>query len=418
MQGTLADSPLPTLIQGMQAERATGTLSVEHDSNETSLYFLFGHLFHADNGSQQGEDVVRQALTWQDGNFQFDPRAKLPADETIKSSIEDLIASAGVNTDALDPFQPPPAPAPVATVGESAPTAPTDTSPEIYTPPTPTYTPGEIYTPPDIYTPPSLDSGGDTEAEQNTVEEGLPSSLATDETPELATNTSTSPAPAQNQPDAPSTDQTSMEKVELYPLPSGTFIYEGLKTSFVDFPKLLSTLDADKHTGYVRITNGETSGVLLFHDGHLLEALFSNSTISHSETAFTQFRREMESGQGLIDLITLSGETVVSLAQLLTAQSLYSGLYGRFINFPALLEYLEEEAIDGSVIVKSDDETGIILLRKGTILGGYTNKAPGLAQDTSAVSAIAALKPAQIEVKSGASELKGIDVAAALQRPY
>src|SRR5207302_11076679 len=60
---------------------------------------------------------------------------------------------------------------------------------------------------------------------------------------------------------------------DLYPLPSGKPIYEGLKSAFVDFPKLLRTLDADKHTGYVRLDGADFAGVLLLHDGHVLEAL-------------------------------------------------------------------------------------------------------------------------------------------------
>src|SRR6202022_1639899 len=73
---------------------------------------------------------------------------------------------------------------------------------------------------------------------------------------------------------------------ELYPLPAGKPIYEGLKSAFVDFPKLLRTLDTDKLTGYVRLEGPGFSGVLLLHDGHVLEALFSDGTLTQAETAF------------------------------------------------------------------------------------------------------------------------------------
>jgi hypothetical protein len=79
----------------MQAERATGTLAVQSGSESCSLYFLFGHLFHASGQLGEGEDVVVDALGWSDGDYQFDPRAKLPAEETIKSSPSELIATAG-----------------------------------------------------------------------------------------------------------------------------------------------------------------------------------------------------------------------------------------------------------------------------------------------------------------------------------
>ena len=57
-QGSLRDGGLSTLLQTMQSERATGTLAIEHGDESASLYFLFGHLFHASGPSGQGEDVV------------------------------------------------------------------------------------------------------------------------------------------------------------------------------------------------------------------------------------------------------------------------------------------------------------------------------------------------------------------------
>src|ERR1700731_1275290 len=78
----------------MQAERATGTLTIDNGGDSCSLYFLFGHLFHANGPGGQGEEVVIDALGWSDGSYQFDPRAKLPAEETIKASPAELIAAA------------------------------------------------------------------------------------------------------------------------------------------------------------------------------------------------------------------------------------------------------------------------------------------------------------------------------------
>ena len=89
-QGSLRDGGLATLLQAMQAERATGTLTIDNGGDSCSLYFLFGHLFHASGPSGQGEEVVIDALGWDDGSYQFDPRAKLPAEEQVKAVIEKL----------------------------------------------------------------------------------------------------------------------------------------------------------------------------------------------------------------------------------------------------------------------------------------------------------------------------------------
>src|SRR5579884_4295308 len=97
----------------MQSERATGTLALDHDGESASLYFLFGHLFHASGAGGQGEDVVIRALGWDDGQYQFDPRAKLPAEETIKSSPAELLSAAQSRQGGLTEPEPAPTPTPV-----------------------------------------------------------------------------------------------------------------------------------------------------------------------------------------------------------------------------------------------------------------------------------------------------------------
>jgi hypothetical protein len=150
----------------------------------------------------------------------------------------------------------------------------------------------------------------------------------------------------------------------------------------------------------------------------VLEALFSAGELSQGERAFQNFRRRMERGEGLLDVIELSGETVVALAQLLTARPLFTGLLGRFVNFNALLEYLGEEKVDGSVVVTGGTETGVILLRKGNIHGAYTQSQRDLVDNPSTISNLAGERTARIEVKAGAGSPAGIDIEAALRASF
>ena len=93
-QGSLREADLASLLQTMQSERATGTLHLDAGEQRCSLYFLFGHLFHATGLDGDGEAVVIRALSWTDGNYHFDRRARLVARETVKSSPAELIAAA------------------------------------------------------------------------------------------------------------------------------------------------------------------------------------------------------------------------------------------------------------------------------------------------------------------------------------
>jgi len=437
-QGSLRDGGLATLLQSMQAERATGTLTIDNGGDSCSLYFLFGHLFHASGPSGQGEEVVIDALGWDDGSYQFDPRAKLPAEETIKASPAELIAAAESRH----------APAAAASTGTSSwpETAPAYSTSDAYSAPAASL-PAPIEEPAYAMSTPAAEPVAETEApapaahaepapEPESEPEPEPASAAEfhavpavtpapepiSYAPAPAASTPVAPAPAAS-PDRPvgtsgGAASSTVQPVRVYPLPSGRAHYEGLKSAFVDFPRLLRTLRSDRHTGYVNLSGTGYSGVILLNDGQALQALCSNGTAVQGESAFLQIRRHMDAGDGVIDVIELDGETVTALAQLFTSPYLYSGLLGRFVNLDALLEYLSEEHVSGSVVVQTPNEAGIILLRDGDILGTYTETQRSLDKATTAVATLAKDRQSSIEVKGGDGAIAAIDVDAALNRAY
>lgn len=396
-QGSLAQTNLASLLEAMQSERATGTLSLQQGGEQCALFFLFGHLFHATGDLGQGEEAVVNALGWTDGSFTFDPRAKLPAEETIKAATSELLEEADRRRATTH-----------ADSNGSAPAAIADVEDQVREP-EPELEPAAVESAP----PASEHEEDEEEAESSAwIAAGSVRENAVTETIVVgAVAPAAEAAPIYGNPDA-------TPLADLYPLPSGKPIYEGLKSAFVDFPKLLRTLDADKHTGYVRLDGADFAGVLLLHDGHVLEALFSAGELSQGDRAFQNFRRRMERGEGLLDVIELAGETVVALAQLLTARPLFTGLLGRFVNFGALLEYLAEEKVDGSVVVTGGSETGVILLRKGNIHGAYTQSQRDLVSDPSTITNLAGERTARIEVKAGAGSPAGIDIEAALRASF
>jgi hypothetical protein len=425
-QGSLRDGGLATLLQSMQAERATGTLTIDNGGDSCSLYFLFGHLFHANGPGGQGEEVVIDALGWADGSYQFDPRAKLPAEETIKASPAELIAAA-------DSRQ---APAAAASTGAAAwpEAAPSYSSVDAYSG-APVALPEPIEEPAYAVaaTTPASEPAAETYAAAPADPEPAPmSEFQPTPAPEPVAYQSASepvsyqPAPVPTAPAAspdrsggtPAGSVTDLPGVRVYPLPSGRAHYEGLKSAFVDFPRLLRTLRSDRHTGYVNLSGTGYSGVILLNDGQALQALCSNGTAVQGEAAFLQIRRHMDAGDGVIDVIELEGETVTALAQLFTSPYLYSGLLGRFVNLEALLEYLAEEHVSGSVVVQTPTEAGIILLRDGDILGTYTESRRSLDKAATAVAALATDRQSVIEVKGGDGAIAAIDVDAALNRAY
>jgi hypothetical protein len=322
----------------MQAQRATGTLQVRNGGEAFSLFFLFGHLFHAYGNGSQGEEAVFEPLAWRQGDYTFDPKSKLPTEETITAPTADILAEAkrrGV-PGASDNGS-----------GAAVRPAPTPAAPQV--------------------------------SERPVVSQQQPSPAAPGQ-----------PVPDEGPP-----------ATELYPLPVGKLVYESLKTAFVDFPKLLRSLSADHLTGYLRLTGAASRGMILFYQGSLIESFYDGgAVVSTGRTAFSLFKNDVDRGEGSMDVIELSAEVVTAIYQLLTAPTILQGLLARFVDVRALLQYLQEEKLHGSLLVRAPDEMGIVLLRDGALLGAFTRGQPQLVQDPEVVTRLCADPKTRIEVKA------------------
>lgn len=89
--GSLNQPPLSAFLRSIQTERETGALQVTAGGRTGSLYFLFGHLFHAVCGTVTGEAAVRECLAWHDVRYAFDKKPPLPTEETIERPLDQIL---------------------------------------------------------------------------------------------------------------------------------------------------------------------------------------------------------------------------------------------------------------------------------------------------------------------------------------
>jgi outer membrane biosynthesis protein TonB len=340
-KGSLKETALRSLLEGAQAERATGTLTVKNDGEAYTLYFLFGHLFHATGEGASGDDAVLGALRWHDGDFAFDAKAKLPADETVKSSIPELVNAAGDNG-----------------------TGPTDRAPE--------------------HEPKAAAPEPEPEPEKRKAERER------DEEPEEAPvrkGVKHRPQPKHGR--------------EPVPVPAGEVVYDSLKTSFVDFPRLITTLENEGYTGYVRLLTEAATGLILFRDGAAQECMFDPGDKSiRGREALLAFNEEVTHGHGVLDVVGLPEEIVDGLYDLVVAKPVYTELYAAWVDMPALLQYLKEQKLTGSVMVRGEAGTGIIILTEGKATGAYTSESRSIDEDPKVVLELCSDRHAMIEVKA------------------
>ena len=348
-KGSLKETALRSLLEGAQAERATGTLTVKTDEEAYTLYFLFGHLFHATGQGASGDDAVLSALRQHEGDFAFDAKAKLPADETVKSSIPELVNAAGENGSG----------------------------------------PGEAHSPASEAAQPAVDAAAPARAEP------------------VPTPAASSEADAEEAPIRRGVKHRPQPKLgrEPIPVPAGEVVYDSLKTSFVDFPRLITTLETEGYTGYVRLLTEHASGLILFREGVPQECVFDpGDKPGRGREALLAFNEEVTHGHGVLDVVGLPVEIVDGLYDLVVARPIYTELYAAWVDMPALLEFLHEQKLTGSVMVRAEGGTGIIILTAGKATGAYTSESRSIDEDPKVVLDLCSDRNAMIEVKAADSQ--------------
>ena len=342
--GNIAETPLRSLLESAQGERSTGTLTVRNGNGQsTSLYFLFGHLFHAQGDGKSGDDAVVNALHWTRGEFDFDAKAKLPADETVKAGIPELVSTADASAQRH------------VAAAEPKPEARVEHHPE-----------------------PRVERKDHAEPERKV------------EAPQPRRGVKHRPQPKHGR--------------EPIPVPAGQILYDSLKTSFVDFPRLLTTLEREGYTGYVRLLTDDASGLILFREGSALECLYDGAADAASlvlgKQALQQFNDDVTQGHGVLDVVGLSPELIDGLYELTVSRPMYTELYAAWVDMKALLNFLSDRKLSGSVMIRSSTGTGVIILAHGDLAGAYTSESREISDKPDYALALCDDPNAMIEVKS------------------
>ena len=346
--GSLAETPLRSILESAQGERSTGTLIVHSGNGESaSLYFLFGHLFHAQSNGKSGDEVVVQALHWTRGDFEFDAKAKLPADETVRAGIPELVHTADA--------------APKAPPAEPKPEPQTE----------------QLEVPAE-------------RAEPRTERKEHAESERKVEAPQPRRGVKHRPQPKHGR--------------EPIPVPAGQILYDSLKTSFVDFPRLLTTLEREGYTGYVRLLTDDASGLILFREGLALECMYDGATEAASlvlgKQALQRFNDDVNAGHGVLDVVGLSPELIDGLYELTVSRPMYTELYAGWVDMKALLNFLSDRKLSGSVMIRAAAGTGVIILAAGELAGAYTSESRDISDKPDRALALCDDPNAMIEVKS------------------
>lgn len=93
-QGSLADLPLPDIIQLVSVSGKTGVFRVERREEQGNIFLHEGQIVDAQLGPLRGEEAVYEIAIWQEGQFHFEPEATSPEVTVHKSNTNLLMEAA------------------------------------------------------------------------------------------------------------------------------------------------------------------------------------------------------------------------------------------------------------------------------------------------------------------------------------
>jgi hypothetical protein len=118
------------------------------------------------------------------------------------------------------------------------------------------------------------------------------------------------------------------------------------------------------------------------------------------KTALHQFNQDVTTGHGVLDVVGLSPELIDGLYELTVSKPMYTELYAAWVDMKALLKFLSDRKLSGSVMIRAAAGTGVIILAEGELAGAYTSESRDISDKPDRALALCDDPQAMIEVKS------------------
>jgi len=186
------------------------------------------------------------------------------------------------------------------------------------------------------------------------------------------------------------------------PVPAGEMLFESLRCALVRFSRLVQSLEAEGHTGYLALLTDQAQGLVFFRDGRRVEAVYEGAVVSRGKAALEAIAQDVEAGKGILDAVMLPGVLVDVLPGLWLGRPLYQELRASWVDIEGLLRFLHQRGTRGSVLVRSSSAIGVILLLGSDDVWAYTSQRTEPVHGAGLVAQLCADPMASIEVRSAA----------------
>lgn len=151
-------------------------------------------------------------------------------------------------------------------------------------------------------------------------------------------------------------------------LPKDRTVYANLSTSFTGFTELLLELNANRHSGFVRVSFPGYEGVLFVLAGEVIHALEESGAMRVTgQQAVAGIRAHAQEKSGLINVDSAPPEIVRLIAEVLESEPLYKDLTSSFTSLERLFTKLQQDGLTGYVEITLTDGSGsaMVLFQAG-----------------------------------------------------
>jgi len=187
-------------------------------------------------------------------------------------------------------------------------------------------------------------------------------------------------------------------------IPRGKPLYEELPTVFLNWEEMASKLRTDKFSGYIFVNGEEKTGVILFGEGKVSGALFSqnNQPNLKGQEALTKITLLIQDRKGTLSIYGTSNDICIMIEWFIEGKIIYSTMESYFIDYDKFMTIMDENKTSGLIKVMGENFCEFIYLDNGKVKGHFVDGQPDLQSSSSGLVESLSKKGTLLEVFSKA----------------
>ncbi len=183
-------------------------------------------------------------------------------------------------------------------------------------------------------------------------------------------------------------------------LPRGKTVRPQVNPARINLPQAMEKLRRGRFSGYLRFDDAQGAGLVLFQDGHLIDAVFDGEdrTGLIAFDALTRIFSLSIAGHARLNIYHIGSDLALHLHALLRGTVERSALDVRQLDVAGLQRQISSEGLSACLRVYTDADCTLIFYDQGKAQGFFVDGAAELQQQVEVADSIAAKDGARLDV--------------------